>query len=78
MVLNLAEPASRKAILIGLVLLALNQSTGLFAMTVYTGTIFAESGSNLSPNAAAIVVGGIQLVGTYFATILVDRNGRRV
>lgn len=47
-------------------------------MVNYTATIFAESGSSLSPNMAAIVVGVIQLVGSYFSTVLVERAGRKV
>lgn len=69
---------SRKAFTIGIVLAALNQFCGCFAMLNYTANIFKESGSNMSPNMSAIVVGVIQLIGSYVATILVDRAGRRV
>lgn len=47
-------------------------------MVNYTATIFAESGSSLSPNMAAIVVAVIQLAGSYFSTLLVERAGRKV
>lgn len=44
----------------------------------YTANIFAEAGSTMSPNMSAIVVGVIQLFGSYAATNLVDRAGRKV
>lgn len=69
---------SRNAMMIGLVLVALNQFCGCFAMLNYSANIFKESGSNMSPNTSAIVVGVIQLLGSYVSTILVDRAGRRV
>lgn len=47
-------------------------------MLNYTATIFAESGSSLSPNMAAIVIGVIQLAGSYCSTLLVERAGRKV
>jgi hypothetical protein len=62
----------------GIALMALNQFCGCFAMLNYTGTIFAESGSNLSPNLSAIIVGVIQIFGAYFSTALVEKAGRKV
>lgn len=69
---------ARKAMVIGLILSALNQLCGVFAMINYTATIFQEAGSDLAPNSSAIVVGAIQLFGAYLSTILVDRAGRKV
>ncbi len=64
--------------MIGVVLVWLNQFCGCFAMLNYTASIFAESGSNLTPNMSAIIVGIIQLIGAYMSTFLVDRAGRKV
>lgn len=47
-------------------------------MINYTGKIFADSGSKLPPNESAVVVGVIQLIGTYVSTLFVDRVGRKV
>lgn len=47
-------------------------------MLNYTATIFKESGSNLTPNMSAIIVGAIQLLGSYMSTLLVERAGRKV
>lgn len=72
-----AKPA-RKALLIGIVLVSLNQFSGVSTMLIYTANIFQESGSSLSPNKSAIVVGVIQAIGSVTATNLVDRAGRKV
>lgn len=72
------ETAPRKAMTISLVLGALNQFCGVFAMLNYTSTIFEISGSTMSPNASAIVVSVIQIFGSYLSTALVDRAGRKV
>lgn len=69
---------AKKAMLIAFVLVALNQLCGCFAMLNYTATIFAEAGSDLTPNMSAIVVGVIQLLGSCISLILVDRAGRKV
>lgn len=46
-------------------------------MMTFTATIFEESGSTLSPNVSSIIVGAIQIIGSMFPTILVDRLGRK-
>lgn len=57
--------------------MALNQFAGVFAMLNFTASIFEESGSSLKPNVASILVGGIQIIGSMFPTLLVDRLGRK-
>lgn len=59
-------------------LLALKQFTGNTAMLNYAGHIFKDSGSHLDPNLSAIIIGVIQLLGTFMPPILVDRAGRKV
>jgi hypothetical protein len=56
----------------------LNQFSGCFALINYTASIFQEAGSSLSPNMSAIVIGVIQLAGSYGSTVLVDRIARKV
>uniref|UniRef100_A0A182NGP0 Major facilitator superfamily (MFS) profile domain-containing protein n=1 Tax=Anopheles dirus TaxID=7168 RepID=A0A182NGP0_9DIPT len=74
---DFAPQSARKALLIGLVLVSLNQLSGCFALINYTAQIFADSGSDLDPNMAAIVVGAIQIIGSYGSTIIVDRCQRK-
>lgn len=47
-------------------------------MITFTATIFQEAGSTLSTNASAIIVGVIQIFGSIFASILVERCGRKM
>ncbi|XP_055594226.1 facilitated trehalose transporter Tret1-like [Uranotaenia lowii] len=68
----------KKAIIIGMVLVALNQLTGCFALINYTAQIFADAGSDLDPNVAAIIVGAIQIAGSYVSTLVVDRLRRKL
>lgn len=107
---DLATNPGKKAMIIGIVLAALNQLCGCFAMLQvffsvdffftenaiiteikicnklnividslqYTASIFKETGSSMTPNTSAIVVGVIQLIGSYFAMNLVERAGRKV
>lgn len=58
--------------------MSLNQLSGCFALINYTAQIFADAGSDLDPNMAAIVVGAIQIIGSYGSTIIVDRCPRKV
>lgn len=75
---DITTGAGGKAMAIGVVLAALNQLSGVFAMLQYTASIFQDAGSNMSPNMSAIVVAVIQLFGSYVSTVLVDRAGRKV
>uniref|UniRef100_A0A182RJE2 Major facilitator superfamily (MFS) profile domain-containing protein n=1 Tax=Anopheles funestus TaxID=62324 RepID=A0A182RJE2_ANOFN len=71
---------ARRAMLICVTLMALNQFCGCFYMMNYAQSVFAESGSVLSVPASlsVIVVGLIQLIGCYVCTLLVDRIGRKI
>lgn len=68
----------QKALTIGLVMVILNQFSGVVAMLTYTASIFQEAGSNIHPNISSIIVAFIQLVSTVFASFAVDRAGRKV
>ncbi|XP_058122074.1 facilitated trehalose transporter Tret1-like [Anopheles ziemanni] len=72
---------AKRAFLISLTLMALNQFCGCFYMMNYAESVFAESSSSslsLSANRSVIVVGLIQLCGCYSCTLLVDRMGRKI
>lgn len=69
---------AQKAILIGIVLVTLNQFSGVITMMSYSATIFEEAGSALSSNMSIIIVGLIQLTSNCVAMNLVDRAGRRL
>ncbi|KAJ6633527.1 Facilitated trehalose transporter Tret1 [Pseudolycoriella hygida] len=75
---DLKTPAARKGILIGVTLMAINQFSGCFTLLNYSATIFRDSGSDISPNMSSIIIASIQCIGTYVATILVDKVGRKL
>lgn len=75
---DLTTKVAMKAIVIGLVLVAMTQFTGVVAMASYTVKIFEDVGSSLSPNVSAIVLCAIQLIGTIVTTNVIDRFGRKV
>lgn len=77
-IIILAARVPRTAFIIGFALILLHELCGCFTMINYTASIFAESGSDISPNASAIICGAIQLLGTLVSTKLVDRAGRKV
>lgn len=69
---------ARRALLLGFGVVVLCPLSGCFAMLNYTDKIFAESGSNLEPKLAAIIVGAIQFIGVSCSANLIDRFGRKV
>lgn len=56
----------------------MHEFCGVFTMLNYTASIFRQSGSTISPEFSAIIVGLIQLFGTFFSTFFVDRLGRKI
>lgn len=75
---DFCRPAALKAIVIGVLVMALPPLSGLYAIMSYSESIFQEAGSSLSPMMSSIIVIFIQLVGSYISTILVDKSGRKV
>ncbi|XP_037811265.1 facilitated trehalose transporter Tret1-like isoform X2 [Lucilia sericata] len=73
----LTKPAV-KSIITAAVLLFVNQFSGIFAFVNYMSNIFADSGSAMDPNTSTIIMGTLQIAGTYAATLLVDTYGRKV
>ncbi|PSN47389.1 hypothetical protein C0J52_11155 [Blattella germanica] len=70
--------ATIKAVKIVACLMILRQLSGINAIIFFTTNIFDDAGSTLSPTLATIVVGVIQIVFTYFSSLLVERVGRRM
>lgn len=70
--------ATFKAFVIIMIQFFFFQVTGINAVLFYTTSIFIESGIQLEPAIATIIVGLVQVMGTVFATFLVDRLGRKI
>lgn len=69
---------SRRALLIGEMLGANQQFSGIFVVLSFTVDIFRESGSSLSPNTSTIVIGLLLLLASAVSSMLIDRAGRKV
>lgn len=74
----LSATGTRRALIIGIVLVANLQLCGIFAILSYTVNIFSEAKSDLSPNASTILIGSLQLAGSYASSLLLDRAGRKI
>ncbi|KAH8263134.1 hypothetical protein KR044_005130, partial [Drosophila immigrans] len=68
---------ARKAFFIGFGIILANQLSGCLIMVKYITIVFRDAGSSLSPMVSSIIVIIIQLVGTYSATLFVERAGRK-
>ncbi|KAL7741774.1 hypothetical protein ACLKA6_000382 [Drosophila palustris] len=74
---DFTHPKARKAFFIGVGIILANQLSGCLTMLKYATVIFKDAGSIQSPLVSAIIVICIQLVGTYSATLFVERAGRK-
>ncbi|XP_017771649.1 PREDICTED: facilitated trehalose transporter Tret1-2 homolog [Nicrophorus vespilloides] len=70
-------PSNRRACLIILGLRTFQQFSGISAFTLYTQQLFKEAVENMSPSVAANIFSGLQLLLTFFSSILVDILGRK-
>lgn len=75
---DFTTPASKKAIIIFLVILFMTQLSGIFLINNYMATIFKEAGTALDPNLSSIICTILQTVAIFMASILVDRAGRKI
>ncbi|XP_023296253.2 facilitated trehalose transporter Tret1-like [Lucilia cuprina] len=79
--LTLDDIFNRKALKIictGIVLMILNIFCGSFALINYMSSIFTATKTEMHPDINTIIIGCVQVFGTYTATILVDRFGRKI
>ncbi|XP_037039363.1 facilitated trehalose transporter Tret1-like isoform X2 [Bradysia coprophila] len=69
---------SLKGLSIGIALAAVSIFSGIIVMTMYAAQLFIDSGANFDANLSAIILGILQVCGTYASSMLVDRIGRRI
>ncbi|XP_043844905.1 solute carrier family 2, facilitated glucose transporter member 8 isoform X3 [Dromiciops gliroides] len=74
---RLKNPAIYKPFLIGLLLMAFQQFSGINAMMFYAQTIFEQANFKDS-SLASVIVGVLQVVFTAIAALLMDRAGRKI
>lgn len=53
-------------------------SAGNFIIVNNSATIFGEAGAAIHPNISSVIIGLLQLIGSYISTIFADRLGRKV
>lgn len=77
-VTELFQRRYRKPLLISIGLMFFQQLSGINAVIFYTVNIFQAAGSTIDENLSTIVVGIVNLLSTFIATVLIDRLGRKI
>merc|ERR1711892_1087671 len=73
----LSNPMYLKPLCISLMLMLLQQFSGIKVISSYIVQIFQNAGSKFDANICSIVVGVIQVTGTSISVLVVDKFGRR-
>ncbi|XP_071627976.1 facilitated trehalose transporter Tret1-like [Temnothorax longispinosus] len=68
----------QKATCITLGLMFFQQLSGVNTLIFYAKIIFDHAGSTLSSSTSSVIVGIVQVIATYFSTILIERTGRKL
>lgn len=66
------------AVLISLGLMFFQQLSGINAVIFYASTIFESAGSNIDPKLSSVIIGVVNFISTFIATVLIDRLGRKI
>lgn len=74
----LMRKASVKALGISFGLMFFQQMSGINAVIFYTGDIFKDANTGIEPSVATIIVGVMQVIATFIASLVVDKLGRRI
>ncbi|GFS31504.1 facilitated trehalose transporter Tret1 [Trichonephila inaurata madagascariensis] len=72
------DPTFYKPVIITAFLMIFQQISGVNVVMAYTVEIFNTIGSSVNPQIASSVVAAVQVVGTVFSGILMDRSGRKL
>lgn len=72
------NPTALRAMMICPFLMVVNQFSGYFAVISYAQTVFMNTGSTVDPQISSIALAATQVAGTYAASQLMDRLGRKV
>ncbi|CAK1601950.1 unnamed protein product [Parnassius mnemosyne] len=66
------------AVLISLGLMFFQQLSGINAVIFYASAIFKSAGSTIDENVSSVIIGVVNFVSTFIATVLIDRLGRKM
>ncbi|XP_017020081.1 facilitated trehalose transporter Tret1 isoform X1 [Drosophila kikkawai] len=76
--LELLKRNNLKPLSISLGLMFFQQMSGINAVIFYTVQIFKDAGSTIDGNVCTIIVGIVNFMATFIATLLIDRAGRKI
>lgn len=76
--LELFKKQNLKPLLISLGLMFFQQMSGINAVIFYTTSIFKDAGSTIDESLCTIIVGVVNFIAVFIATVLIDRLGRKV
>uniref|UniRef100_A0A182Q863 Facilitated trehalose transporter Tret1 n=1 Tax=Anopheles farauti TaxID=69004 RepID=A0A182Q863_9DIPT len=76
--LDLLNKSNLKPLLISLGLMFFQQLSGINAVIFYTVSIFQSAGSTIDEKLCTIIVGVVNFIATFIATVLIDRLGRKI
>ncbi|CAH0403037.1 unnamed protein product [Chilo suppressalis] len=78
----LRDKPTRKAFIITLIIKIAQQFDGYLIVLIYAGFVFSRASDSislkLSPNKQIIMIGLVQLLGSIFATCIVEKTGRKL
>ncbi|CAM6031837.1 unnamed protein product, partial [Sphagnum compactum] len=77
-VFELLKRNNLKPLLISLGLMFFQQMSGINAVIFYTTSIFKDAGSTIDESLCTIIVGVVNFIAVFIATVLIDRLGRKV
>lgn len=76
--MQLMRRSNLKPLSISLGLMFFQQFSGINAVIFYAGAIFEYAGTTLDSSMCAIILGVVNFIATFVATVLIDRLGRKV
>lgn len=71
-------PVALRTLMICPFLMAVNQFSGSFAISTYAVTVFEGTKSTIDAQLSSIIMAVLQVIGTYTASQLIDRAGRKL
>lgn len=72
------DKSNRKAIWISIGLMFFQQFSGINAVIYYTKDIFKLAGSSIDDNLCTIIIGVVNFISAFIATLVIDRLGRKI
>ncbi|XP_063629474.1 facilitated trehalose transporter Tret1-like [Cydia splendana] len=72
------DRATFSALRVTLMLMALQTLSGCFALMNYASEVFARAGSTWDPNLLTLLMGFLQLAGSFFTTVSIEKFGRKI